>query len=205
MNNSDWLTYLNFENIVSLLCFIGSFIIGLVNFFRTGKISKTVNENFKGDVIKLKTVERPARRMAVQTFSEERTDYILNKATNLLEESPLKVNVQKEIQSHVESCLEFVLEALNNPESYVKDADNVKVVDSVAERNAMNEDLAYAGDIFDLAEEYRERFGLSADMSVQDIFAHVQKYSDEMGKRLQEQGKNTESEVNENAQTQKTE
>lgn len=202
MNSSDWLSNLNLENVLSLLCFIGAFIFGIVNFFRTGRLNNSAKNFIKGEVEELKT--RP-NRVAVQTFSEERTDYILNKATNLLEESPLKVNVQKEIQSHVESCLEFVLEALNNPESYVQDGDNVKVVDSVAERNAMNEDLAYAGDIFDLAEEYRERFGLSADMSVQDIFAHVQKYSDEMGKRLQEQGKNTESEVNENAQTQKTE
>lgn len=202
MNSSDWLSNLNLENVLSLLCFIGAFIFGIVNFFRTGRLNNSVKNFIKGEVAELKT--RP-NRVAVQTFSEERTDYILNKATNLLEESPLKVNVQKEIQSHVESCLEFVLEALNNPESYFKDGDNVKVIDSVAERNAMNEDLAYAGDVFDMAEEYRERFGLSADMSVQDIFAHVKKYSEDMGKRLEEQGKNTESEVNENAQTQKTE
>lgn len=202
MNNSDWLSNLNLENVLSLLCFIGAFIFGIVNFFRTGRLNNSAKNFIKGEVEELKT--RPDR-VAVQTFSEERTDYILNKATNLLEESPLKVNVQKEIQSHVESCLEFVLETLNNPESYVKDSDNVTVVDSVAERNAMNEDLAYAGDVFDMAEEYRERFGLSADMSVQDIFAYVKKYSEDMSKRLQEQGKNTESEVNENAQTQKTE
>ncbi|AXH73509.1 MAG: hypothetical protein [Microviridae sp.] len=193
MNNSDWLSNLNLETVLSLLCFIGAFIFGIVNFFRTGRLNNSAKNFIKGEVEELKT--RP-NRVAVQTFSEERTDYILNKATNLLEESPLKVNVQKEIQSHVESCLEFVLEALNNPESYVKDGDNVKVVDSVAERNAMNEDLAYAGDIFDMAEEYRERFGLSADMSVQDIFAHVKKYSEDMSKRLQEQGKTIESEVN---------
>lgn len=202
MDVGEWLSNLNLENILSLICFIGAFIFSLVNFFRTGRLNNGAKNFIKSEVEELKT---NSNRVPVQTFSEERTDYILNKATNLLEESPLKVNIQKEIQSHVESCLEFVLEALNNPESYVIEGDNVQPVDSVAERMQMNEDLAYAGDIFDMAEEYREKFGLSADMSVQDIFAHVQKYSDEMGKRLQEQGKIKESEVNNNAQTQKTE
>ena len=202
MDVSEWLSNINIENILSLICFIGAFIFGLVNFFRTGRLNNSAKNFIKSEVEELKT--NPTR-VPVQTFSEERTDYILNKATNLLEESPLKVNVQKEIQSHVQTCLEFVLEALNNPESYVKDGNNIQLVDSVAERMQMNEDLAYAGDIFDMAEEYREKFGLSADMSVQDIFAHVKKYSEDMEKRLQEQGKTTESEVNNNAQTQKTE
>lgn len=202
MDVSDWLSNINIENILSLICFIGAFIFGLVNFFRTGRLNNSAKNFIKSEVKELKT---NSSRVPVQTFSEERTDYILNNATNILEESPLKVNVQKEIQSHVESCLEFVLEALNNPDSYVKDGDNVQLVDSVAERMQMNEDLAYAGDIFDMAEEYREKFGLSADMSVQDIFGYVQKYSDDMGKRLQEQGKTIDSEVNKDAQTQKTE
>lgn len=202
MNFGVWLSNLNLEDILGLICFIGAFVFGLVNFFRTGRLNNSAKNFIKSEVEELKS---NSSRVPVQTFSEERTDYILNKTTNILEESPLKVNVQKEIQSHVETCLEFVLEALNNPDSYVRDADNVKFVDRVAERMQMNEDLAYAGDIFDMAEEYRERFGLSADMSVQDIFAHVKKYSEDMGKRLQEQGKTTVSEVNNNAQTQKTE
>lgn len=202
MDVSEWLSNLNLENILSFILFISAFLFSVVNFFRTGRLNSSAKNFIKSEVEDLKT---SSNRVPVQTFSEERKDYILNKATNLLEESPLKVNVQKEIQSHVESCLEFVLEALSNPESYVKDGNNVQLVDSVAERMQMNEDLAYAGDIFDMAEDYRERFGLSADMSVQDIFAHVQKYSDEMGKRLEEQGKNTKSEVNNNVEAQKTE
>lgn len=136
-----------------------------------------------------------------QSFTEEREDYILNSVTNMLEKSPVKVNVQKKIQSYVVTCLENVLNALQHPEEF-EDGDNVMVEDSVATRNDMLEDLSYAGQLFDIAEEYRERFGLSADMSVQDVFNYVQTQADEMGERLKNQGQ---QEVENNAQTQKTE
>lgn len=199
MTVPDWLTNLNAENVVSLFLLIIAFIVSIVNFFRTGRLNTSAKKFIKETIEEMpRDLKRPVHS---QSFTEERDDYILNSVTNMLEKSPVKVNVQKKIQSYVVTCLENVLNALQHPEEF-EDGDNVTVEDSVATRNDMLEDLSYAGQLFDIAEEYRERFGLSADMSVQDVFNYVQTQADEMGERLKNQGQ---QEVENNAQTQKTE
>lgn len=195
----DWLANLNAENVVSLLLLIISFVFNVVNFFRTGRLNKSSKKFIKGTYEEMsRDLKRPVHS---QSFTEERDDYVLNTVTNMLEKSPIPVNVQKKIQSYVGTCLENVLNALLHPEDF-EDGDNVTLQDSVASRNDMLEDLSYAGEMFDIAEEYRERFNLSPDMSVQDIFKFVQTQADEMGERLKNQGQ---QEVENNAQTQKTE
>ena len=199
MDVSEWLTSLNAENVVSLLLLIISFIVSIVNFFRTGRLNTSAKEFIKETIQEMpRDLKRPVHS---QSFTEERDDYILNSVTNMLEKSPVPVNVQKKIQSYVGTCLENVINAFLHPEEF-EDGDNVTLQDSVASRNDMLEDLSYAGEMFDIAEEYRERFNLSSDMSVQDIFKFVQKQADEMGERLKNQGQ---QEVENNAQTQKTE
>lgn len=195
----DWLANLNAENVVSLLLLIISFVFNVVNFFRTGRLNKSSKKFIKGTYEEMsRDLKRPVHS---QSFTEERDDYVLNTVTNMLEKSLIPVNVQKKIQSYVGTCLENVLNALLHPEDF-EDGDNVTLQDSVASRNDMLEDLSYAGEMFDIAEEYRERFNLSPDMSVQDIFKFVQTQADEMGERLKNQGQ---QEVENNAQTQKTE
>lgn len=199
MDVSEWLANLNAENVVSLLLLIIAFVVNIVNLFRTGRLNTSAKKFIKETTEEMsRDLKRPVHS---QSFTEEREDYILNSVTNMLEKSPVKVNVQKKIQSYVVTCLENVLNALQHPEEF-EDGDNVMVEDSVATRNDMLEDLSYAGQLFDIAEEYRERFGLSADMSVQDVFNYVQTQADEMGERLKNQGQ---QEVENNAQTQKTE
>ena len=199
MDVSEWLTSLNAENVVSLLLLIIAFIVSIVNFFRTGRLNTSAKEFIKETIQEMpRDLKRPVHS---QSFTEERDDYVLNTVTNMLEKSPVPVNVQKKIQSYIGTCLENVMNALLHPEEF-EDGDNVTLQDSVASRNDMLEDLSYAGEMFDIAEEYRERFNLSPDMSVQDIFKFVQTQADEMGERLKNQGQ---QEVENNAQTQKTE
>ncbi len=195
----DWLANLNAENVVSLLLLIIAFVVNIVNFFRTGRLNNSAKKYIKETLEEMpRDLKRPVHS---QSFTEERDDYVLNTVTNMLEKSPVPVNVQKKIQGYVGTCLENVLNALLHPEEF-EDGDNVTLQDSVASRNDMLEDLSYAGEMFDIAEEYRERFNLSPDMSVQDIFKFVQTQADEMGERLKNQGQ---QEVENNAQTQKTE
>ena len=193
------LSSLNAENVVSLLLLIIAFVVNIVNFFRTGRLNNSAKKYIKETLEEMpRDLKRPVHS---QSFTEERDDYVLNTVTNMLEKSPVPVNVQKKIQGYVGTCLENVLNALLHPEEF-EDGDNVTLQDSVASRNDMLEDLSYAGEMFDIAEEYRERFNLSPDMSVQDIFKFVQTQADEMGERLKNQGQ---QEVENNAQTQKTE
>ena len=138
----------------------------------------------------------------MQEFSEVRDTYVLNKVTIVLEISPLKENVQEKIQSYASSCLANVLEILLNPDNY-NEPENVKVVDDVALHNDVEEDLAYMGDVFELAEGYREKFGLPDTLSVEQVFAKVGEYSKQLEDKIKEQAeaqnKTVKKECEENA------
>lgn len=203
MDFNAWLTDIGdkIDSIVSLILFIVSVVVSLINFFRTGNLSKIAKKYINGELETLKGYKKPAKAYT-QEFSEVRDTYVLNTVTNVLEKSPLKDPVQEKIQSYATTCLGKVLELLLNPDSY-KDPENVKVVDDVALHNDVEEDLAYMGDVFEIAEGYREKFGLPDTLSVEEVFAKVGEYSkqlaDKINAQAEEQNKTVEKEVIENA------
>ncbi len=187
MDVSAWLTDIGdkIDSIVSLILFIVSVVVSLINFFRTGNLSKIAKKYIKGELETMKGYKKPVKAY-MQEFSEVRDTYVLNTVTNVLEKSPLKEPVQEKIQSYASTCLGNVLELLLNPDNY-KEPENVKVVDDVALHNDVEEDLAYMGDVFELAEGYREKFGLPDTMSVEQVFAKVGEYSKQLADKIQEQ------------------
>lgn len=203
MDVSAWLTNIGdkIDSIVSLILFILSVVVSFINFFRTGNLSKIAKKYIKGELETMKGYKKPAKAYT-QEFSEVRDTYVLNTVTNVLEKSPLKEPIQEKIQSYASSCLGNVLELLLNPDNY-KDPDNVKVVDDVALHNDVEEDLAYMGDVFELAEGYREKFGLPDTLSVEQVFAKVGEYSKQLADKIKEQAdaqnKTVEKESEENA------
>lgn len=203
MDVSAWLTNIGdkVDSIVSLILFIVSVVVSLINFFRTGNLSKIAKKYIKGELETMKGYKKPAKAY-MQEFSEVRDTYVLNTVTNVLEKSPLKEPVQEKIQSYASTCLSNVLDLLLNPDNY-KDPDNVKVVDDVALHNDVEEDLAYMGDVFEIAEGYREKFGLPDTLSVEEVFAKVGEYSkqlaDKINAQAEAQNKTVEKEVSENA------
>lgn len=203
MDVSAWLTDIGdkIDSIVSLILFIVSVVVSFINFFRTGNLSKIAKKYIKGELETVKGYKKPAKAYQ-QEFSEVRDTYVLNTVTNVLEKSPLKEPVQEKIQSYASTCLGNVLDLLLNPDSY-KDPENVKVVDDVALHNDVEEDLAYMGDVFEIAEGYREKFGLPDTLSVEEVFAKVGEYSkqlaDKINAQAESQNKTVEKEVNENA------
>ncbi len=194
MDVVSWLGNLDIENVLSLFCFVGVFIMNIVNFFRTGRLSNGAKKFITDEVNALKKDTSGYS----QTFSEEVPDYVLNPVTNELEKSPIPKNVQKYIESYIDTALDRVIERFL-PENVVEAEGD----DNVVDYTQMYEDLAYAGEVFDIAEEYRERFNLSPTMSVQDVFNFVEKMSEDMAERLKNQ--TNKSEVKDNETAQKTE
>lgn len=196
MDIVSWLNNLSVENLFSLLFFVGVFIMNIVNFFRTGRLSNGAKKFISEEVNALKKDTSGYS----QTFSEEVPDYVLNPVTNELEESPIPKNVQKYIESYIDTALDRVIERFL-PENVVE-ADGE---DNVADYTQMYEDLAYAGEVFDIAEDYREKFNLPDTMSVQDIFKYVEKTSVDLAERLKNQTNETnKSEVKNNETSQET-
>ena len=191
MDIVSWLNNLSVENLFSLLFFVGVFIMNTVNFFRTGRLSNGAKKFIIEEVNSLKK----DTSVYTQTFSEEVPDYVLNPVTNELEESPIPKNVQKYIESYLDTALERVIERFL-PENVIE-ADGE---DNVADFTQMYEDLAYAGEVFDIAEEYRDKFNLPDTMSVQDVFNYVGKMSAELAERLKNQSNKSEVKNNETSQ-----
>lgn len=191
MDIVSWLSNLDIENVLSLLFFVGAFIINVVNFFRTGRLSNGAKKFITDEVNALKK----DTSVYTQTFSEEVPDYVLNPVTNELEESPIPKNVQKYIDSYIDTALDRVIERFL-PENVVEAEGD----DNVADYTMMYEDLAYAGEVFDIAEDYRDKFNLPPTMSVQDVFNYVEKMSEEMAERLKNQTNKSEVKDNETSQ-----
>lgn len=183
----DW----NFDSVLSLMFFVATFVVSVINFFRTGRLS---NGAKKFIIDEVNTLKKDTSGYT-QTFSEEVPDYVLNPVTNELEESPIPKNVQKYIDSYIDTALDRVIERFL-PENVVE----AEGEDNVADYTQMYEDLAYAGEVFDIAEDYRDKFNLPDTMSVQDVFNYVEKMSEEMAERLKNQTNKSEVKDNETSQ-----
>lgn len=160
----------NLELVTSCVCVLLGVIAFVVTFIRTGNIKKSIRD-FK----EVKDMAKDERKYA-QTFSETKKDYILNPATNELEELPLPKNIQDKIQSYIDTCLDSALE---------KFLPKVEEVDEYADYTQRIDDLAALGEYMELAEDYRERLGLGDKASVADIYAAVDKSAKELKARLQ--------------------
>lgn len=143
----------------------------IVNFFRTGRLNNSAKSFIKECFDNLKNKDYS------QSFSETITDYILNPQTNELEESPIPKNVQAYIQSYVDTALNNVLDRFL-PQQIIQDDDGV------ADFTQYTQDLASFGAVLDMAEDYREKFGLDEKMSAQDIFKYVQSKADNLKEKL---------------------
>lgn len=164
-------------SLLGLICFI-------VTFFRTGSIKKSIKEVL-GLKLKInKATQLPLKDIVSQSFSEEKDCYILNSQTNELELLPTKKNIQELITSSMESCLERALEKFL-PKEVIED----KLYNDYTQKV---DDLSAIGEAIEVAEEYRERFGLSDNMSLSDIYSYVDKQAQSLKSKLDELNKSKE-------------
>ena len=133
--------------------------------------------------MKFKTAN-DTREPVTQQFSETIPDYTLNTRTNELERLPVDKDIQAYIDSYIDCALDKILERFL-PITPPTDAQFIEL-------EQMQTDLAQAGELFDLAEEYRDKFNLDDSLSVSQIFEYVQQESDKLAKDLDERVKSFE-------------
>lgn len=122
-------------------------------------------------MFKYKTLEDApaASKASVQSISEEVVDYVLNPDTNRLEELEVKKNLQKDIQSYIDCALERALERFH-VSSEQPDESRESLVEGYS---AVNQDLSVLADAMEVAEQYRDEFGLPDTASLSDIYGEV--------------------------------
>lgn len=99
------------------------------------------------------------------TGANLKTQYRYNAEKNILEELPTKIDIQAQIDSHIETCLEKVLERFLP----IADPTAVEVATTQKKLSKLDEMLA----LTEKANEYRQAFKLSDDLSIQEVFNAV--------------------------------
>lgn len=167
----------NLQIVSAALFSLAGIVLFFVNYLRTGKIDKELTEfiNKELEIMKFKTANDTCQIVS-QTFSDTIPDYKLNPKTNELERLPIDKNIQAYIDSYIDCALDRILDRFLPAEQPTDQ--------QFVELEQMQLDLAQAGEMFDLAEEYREKFGLSDDLSVSQIFDRVQQESDKLAKDI---------------------
>lgn len=104
-----------------------------------------------------------------QNFSPTKPVYRLNKATNELEKTDETADLQEVINSCIDTALDRALDRL---------LPKIQEAEDVAQLDVMREDLDFAMEACNRAEEYREKYNLDDSLSVNEIYAHVAKQAE---------------------------
>lgn len=132
-----------------------------------------------------------------QTFPTTKPVFRLNKATGELEDTGETVDLQEVINSCIDTALDRALDRL---------MPKVQQAEDLIELETMREDLDFAMEACNRAEDYREKFKLDDKLSVTDVFAYVAKQAEILdAKRKQAMAGQKESVENEKTKTVKTE
>lgn len=174
----------NLDTILYMIVLACGAVFAIVNFFRTGNVKKLQND-FK-ELIEKMNYRLPdyqeKKGFDNKTVSQDFTgsnlkkDYVLNDKEDVLVEKPEKIDIQKMIDSCVETSLERALER------YLPQ--NVQDVDEVEDFTTVSNDLESLSQVIDIAEEYRDKYGLSDDMSVSDIYSYINNLADDLKKGI---------------------
>lgn len=172
--------FTDYEKIILIIAFAVFFILSVMLYPNTGKIkyltevvdkmkyrsaNYNVTECTDNKTGEIKTVVN----RCTQSFEKLVPLYRLNKVTNELEKTDEFVDIQEQIESYKEMALQSMLERFIP-----------KLVDDTADYTAVKGDLDFLTESLEIAEEYREKFGLSDTVTTQEIFSHMKKYSDEL-------------------------
>lgn len=173
----DW--YVVIQSLLVLCCFVYS--------IKVNGLSKTVKK-LLGDMQNMEFLRPDDRPRTAQMFDNTVKDYVLNSVTNELVESPVLKDVQASIDSYATCSLDSALD------KFLPNV--VDETDQVAELNTMSADLAAMAEMYERAEDYREKFNLGDDMSVADIYKAVGQKANELAENLKKGDKGNETQEN---------
>lgn len=155
------------ENWQDLLPFVLSFIAVIVNlvlFKRTKNIKYLMEVQ---ELLKYKTAQSVSSEpVKVQSFDNLKPVYRLNKSTNMLELTDEVVDIQAEIDSMKDYCLRACLERM---EAFYQDDDNLTQQELESCQSDLDDLIAY----YQRAEQIRDKYNLSADLSVTEVYNTV--------------------------------
>lgn len=153
-------------------------VFGFVIFLKTKNINylTEVFDTMKKILYRTEgTALESSENLVGQSFDENKPTYRLNKASGELEQDGT-VNVQELINSAVSVALERMLDRFL-PLS-------TEIEEKTVELNSMNDDLDYLVEAFNKAEDYREKYNLSDNLSIQDIYQVISNKSNELVKEI---------------------
>lgn len=164
----------NWQFVISASFCVVGFIYAVVTFMRTGSIKKSVESFVEVDKLKYKTLEsNKATREKGTEFLPYRDCYVLNPDTNEIEKLPTQENIQDKINSYIECALERALERFAPQHVIEKE-------EAVEGYSRCRDDLASLASAMEVAEEYRDKYGLSEKLSMADIYGFVDKKAQEL-------------------------
>lgn len=154
------------SKIYELISLVLAIIGMIVTFIRTGSIKEIKSMLYRSPDYQrdIKDEKAPLADNHKQEFSYLKTQYVLNENTGELEEKEEKLDLQKLINSSVETALDRMLNRFMPSE-------NISESDEIFE--TYSDDLAAYGEVLEMAEDYRDKFGLGADVPVEQIFARL--------------------------------
>lgn len=160
---------------VGLVAAIVIFIANLLN----GKSFKQSINEFKENLqeMKFRTANYVPENENVgkQTFSPMKKAYMLNENTGELEELEFPVNVQEQINSHKVSDLNEILDKFLTGEELPTDVSDY--YSDMSELDVMTE-------AYEIAEDFRQRYGMSDDVSFDEIISEVEKRNADMREKI---------------------
>lgn len=181
----DFLAFLReYEVVIEIVKYVLLFSLAVLLYRKTGNIKflkevyedmkyRTQNYNVSENVDKKSGEVVTTILRSSQSFSKLLPVYRLNEVTNELEKTTDVIDVSELVESCRDSALNSMLER------YLP-----KIIDETADYTQVKDDLDFLSQTFDVAESYREKLGLSDKLSVQEVFAHMDKYAKELKAKI---------------------
>lgn len=176
------------ENLISVIEFLCFFVVAILLFKKTGKISylqslldKFYNKEVESMKYRTQNYQEKDKQPG-QTFDKYLKVYRYNKVKGEVEETDDRIDIQEMINSAYSGCLQdalnrFLPEYSNTPQDVVNDPNIVDV-------DELQDDLDVMRETMNIADHYREVLHLSDDVPVSEVFEKMSQKSIELKNEL---------------------
>lgn len=153
-----------YQVFIAVACFILSFVTFFVTYFRTGSIKKSFDSAKELEQIMLKYLTDSTHLLPSQSFSPEVDQYVYDEDSNKLYVSPIKRNIQDEIESHKTCALDKILSRIHSPQEL-----NARADAYYGEAFDYQDKLDYFSKALDTLDSVKETYGLDPNLSFEEV------------------------------------